>query len=68
MNWVVIKKDPLASEPRWDVVSIWGRMNKAVESHIEKHVAAMRAQGAEIGVVDLEYAKQDPFIRFPEEE
>ena len=64
MNWVVIKKDPTADVPRWDVVSVLYRIDRDAEQYI----AGLRKLGAEIGVVDIAYAEADPCIRFPEEE
>ena len=63
MNWVVIAKDPAAAVPTWRVLSEWGR----VDSQTERYMEFLRAKGVEVGIVDLEYAKQDPCIRFPED-
>lgn len=60
MRWAIIEKNEY--DFGWKVVDVVSRVTTAVE----RRIAAMRAEGREIGVVDTAYAAKDEDIYWPE--
>lgn len=61
MKFAIIEKSP--SSMTWTVLETVPMVGKGVQ----KHVRAMREDGREVSIVDIEYARQDPYIFWPGE-